>query len=74
MTDRFITMKEVCKCTTFTDVWIRKLVKDKKFPAPKKVGERAIRFLESDVQNWIQSQPYVDEDSWHQEDQPTLAS
>ena len=73
MPDRLITMKQVCEYTTFSETWIRKLVQHGKFHKPKKVGERAIRFLESEVNEWVQNPSYIGDEA-RQADRPSPAS
>lgn len=46
-------MNEVLKRTGFCRAWIYRLIKQKRFPEPIKVGERAIAFIESEIDIWI---------------------
>jgi prophage regulatory protein len=73
MSDRFITMQEVCERTTFCETWVRKMVNAQKFPAPKKVGQRAIRFLESEVSSWLKNPDYIGNEA-NQSNPPIPAS
>ncbi|MDI6539436.1 AlpA family transcriptional regulator [Pantoea ananatis] len=53
MNKRLIRMHEVLNRTGFCRAWIYRLIKQKRFPEPIKVGERAIAFLESEIDSWI---------------------
>ncbi|HCD6957792.1 TPA: AlpA family transcriptional regulator [Klebsiella variicola] len=50
-----IRLPEVLKRTGFGKAWIYRLIKDGKFPAPVKIGTRAVAFVESEIDAWIQS-------------------
>ena len=50
-----IRLPEVLKRTGFGNSWIYRLIKDGKFPAPVKIGTRAVAFVESEIDAWIQS-------------------
>lgn len=50
-----IRLSEVLKRTGFGKAWIYRLIKDDKFPAPVKIGTRAVAFVESEINAWIQS-------------------
>ncbi|HDT3413850.1 TPA: AlpA family transcriptional regulator [Klebsiella variicola] len=50
-----IRLPEVLKRTAFGKAWIYRLIKDGKFPAPVKIGTRAVAFVESEIDAWIQS-------------------
>ncbi|HHD2910364.1 TPA: helix-turn-helix transcriptional regulator, partial [Klebsiella quasipneumoniae] len=39
--------------TGYCRAWIYRLIKDNSFPAPVKIGERSIAFIESEVDQWI---------------------
>lgn len=53
--DKLICMRDVTEVTGFTRGWIYVLVREGKFPAPVKVGKRAIRWRQSEVSDWISS-------------------
>lgn len=53
--DKLICMRDVTEATGFTRGWIYVLVREGKFPAPVKVGKRAIRWRQSEVSDWISS-------------------
>ncbi|EAM1516727.1 AlpA family transcriptional regulator [Salmonella enterica] len=50
-----IRLPEVLKRTGFGKAWIYRLISEGRFPAPVKIGVRAIAFVESEVDEWIQS-------------------
>ncbi|CNH52726.1 helix-turn-helix transcriptional regulator [Yersinia pekkanenii] len=51
-----IRLPEVLKRTGFSRPWIYKLLKQKRFPPPIKIGGRDIAFVESEVNDWIEQQ------------------
>ncbi|EMX2274524.1 helix-turn-helix transcriptional regulator [Yersinia enterocolitica] len=51
-----IRLPEVLKRTGFSRPWVYKLLKQKRFPLPIKIGGRAIAFVESEVNDWIDQQ------------------
>ena len=50
-----ILLPEVLKRTGFGKAWIYRLISEGRFPAPVKIGVRAVAFVESEVDEWIQS-------------------
>lgn len=52
---RLIRLPEVMKKTGFCKAWIYRLISDGRFPQPVKIGLRAVAFVESEVEDWIQS-------------------
>ena len=50
-----IRLPEVLKRTGFGTAWIYRLISEGRFPAPVKIGVRAVAFVESEVDEWIQS-------------------
>ncbi|EEN6818213.1 AlpA family transcriptional regulator [Salmonella enterica] len=50
-----IRLPEVLKRTGFGKSWIYRLISEGRFPAPVKIGVRAVAFVESEVDEWIQS-------------------
>lgn len=57
--DKLICMQRVTEVTGFTRGWIYVLVKEGKFPAPVRVGKRAIRFRQSQIEDWLESRETV---------------
>lgn len=53
MNKKLIRMHEVLNRTGFCRAWIYRLIKQKRFPEPIKVGERSIAFIESEIDIWI---------------------
>lgn len=53
LNDKFVDMEFITELTDLTDKWFYKLIKDGKFPKPIKLG-RSSRWLESEVEAWLQ--------------------
>lgn len=53
--EKLIRMHEVLKRTGFCRAWIYRLIKLNRFPKPIKIGERAIGFIESELDAWIEN-------------------
>ncbi|WP_145476083.1 helix-turn-helix transcriptional regulator [Yersinia similis] len=51
-----IRLPEVLKRTGFSRPLVYKLLKQKRFPPPIKIGGWAIAFVESEVNDWIEQQ------------------
>ena len=51
--DQFVDMAFITSLLQMTDKWIYKLIKDRVFPKPIKLG-RSSRWLKSEVENWLQ--------------------
>ncbi len=52
--DRFLRLPEVMHQTGFSRSSIYRLVELGEFPAPRKIGARAVAWLESTITGWIQ--------------------
>ena len=50
-----IRLPEVLKRTGYGKAWIYRLISEGRFPAPVKIGVRAVAFVESEIDAWIQS-------------------
>lgn len=50
---RFIRMKEVCRKTGLAKSSIYDRINAKTFPAPVRLGDRAVAFVESEVDAWM---------------------
>ena len=50
-----IRLPEVLKRTGFGKAWVYRLISEGRFPAPVKIGVRAVAFVESEVDEWVQS-------------------
>lgn len=53
MSHTLIRLPEVLRRTGYSKAWIYRLLKDNQFPKPIKIGSRAIAFVESEVDDWI---------------------
>ena len=51
---RLIRLSEVMNKTGFGKAWIYRLISQNRFPQPVKLGIRAIAFIESEIDEWIQ--------------------
>ncbi|EOF3604054.1 AlpA family transcriptional regulator, partial [Salmonella enterica subsp. enterica serovar Newport] len=51
---RLIRLSEVMNKTGFGKAWIYRLISQNRFPQPVKIGIRAIAFIESEIDEWIQ--------------------
>lgn len=51
---RLIRLPEVLNRTGYGKAWIYHLINQNLFPAPIKIGSRAVAFIESEVDEWIQ--------------------
>ncbi|EAM3719460.1 AlpA family transcriptional regulator [Salmonella enterica subsp. enterica serovar 4,12:d:-] len=49
-----IRLPEVLKRTGFGKAWIYRLISEGRFPAPVKIGVRAVAFVESEIDEWIE--------------------
>lgn len=50
---KLIRLSEVIRKTGFGKTWIYKLISAGKFPKQIKIGDRAVAFIESEVDEWI---------------------
>lgn len=50
----FIRLSEVQLRTGYSKAWIYRLIKESRFPKSVKIGSRAIAFIESEVNDWIE--------------------
>lgn len=50
---RLIRLPEVLQRTGYGKAWIYLLIGEGRFPAPVKIGARAVAFVESEVDEWI---------------------
>lgn len=53
MSKRLIRLSEVLRRTGYSKAWVYRLMADQRFPASIKIGPRAIAFIESEVDEWI---------------------
>lgn len=53
MKNSLIRLPEVQRRTGYGKAWLYKLIAQKRFPKPVKIGSRAIAFVESEIDDWI---------------------
>lgn len=53
LSDQMVDMKFITTFTGLTDKWFYRLIKEKKFPKPIKLG-RASRWFKSEVEKWLE--------------------
>lgn len=53
MSHNLIRLPEVQRRTGYSKAWIYKLLKEKQFPAAVKIGSRAVAFVESEINDWV---------------------
>lgn len=54
MSQSLIRFLEVQRRTGYSKAWLYRLMSEGKFPASIKIGSRAIAFVESEVDAWIE--------------------
>ena len=54
VTDRLLTVGAVLELTALSYGTLYNLMGEGKFPRPVKAGKRAVRWLESDIEAWLQ--------------------
>ena len=55
MSKSLIRLPEVQRRTGYSKAWIYRLMAQKRFPSSIKIGARAIAFIESEIDDWINS-------------------
>lgn len=53
MSQSFLRLPEVQRRTGYSKAWIYRLMSQGKFPASVKIGTRAIAFVESEIDDWV---------------------
>ncbi|WP_147196079.1 AlpA family transcriptional regulator [Pantoea sp. CCBC3-3-1] len=53
MSQSLIRLSEVQRRTGYSKAWIYRLLKEERFPSSIKIGSRAIAFIESEIDEWI---------------------
>lgn len=53
MSQNLIRLNEVQRRTGYSKAWIYRLMSQKRFPTSVKIGTRAIAFVESEIDEWI---------------------
>lgn len=54
-TTRLIRLTEVMNRTGYGKAWIYRLIREGRFPTQIKIGSRAVAFIESEIDDWIQA-------------------
>ncbi|CFQ69742.1 TPA: AlpA family transcriptional regulator [Yersinia enterocolitica] len=54
-TTRLIRLTEVMNRTGYGKAWIYRLISEGRFPTQIKIGSRAVAFIESEIDDWIQA-------------------
>lgn len=53
MPNTLIRFPEVQRRTGYSKAWIYRLISQKRFPSSIKIGSRAIAFIESEIDEWV---------------------
>ena len=53
MSSALIRLPEVQRRTGYSRAWLYRLLSENRFPKPVKIGSRAIAFVESEIDTWI---------------------
>ncbi|MBC3249395.1 AlpA family transcriptional regulator [Serratia fonticola] len=53
MTNTLIRLPDVQRRTGYSKAWIYRLMSQGKFPTSVKIGSRAIAFVESEIDEWV---------------------
>lgn len=53
MSYTLIRLPEVQRRTGYSKAWIYRLISQKRFPSSIKIGSRAIAFVESEIDEWV---------------------
>lgn len=53
MPKTLIRLPEASRRTGYGKAWIYKLIAQNRFPQPIKIGSRAIAFVESEIDEWV---------------------
>ena len=53
MSATLIRLPEVQRRTGYSKAWLYRLMSQQRFPSPVKIGTRAIAFVESEIDEWI---------------------
>ena len=49
-------MEHVCALVSFRPAWIYRMLAAGKFPQPHKIGDRAVRWTETQIKEWVEAQ------------------
>lgn len=53
--ERFLRLPQVENKIGYKKSWIYQAIKDGRFPEPIKIGEKAIAFIESEIDEWMKA-------------------
>ncbi|ENS4778516.1 helix-turn-helix transcriptional regulator [Klebsiella pneumoniae] len=53
MSATLIRLPEVQRRTGYSKAWLYRLMSQQRFPSPVKIGTRAIAFVESEIDEWV---------------------
>lgn len=53
MSHNLIRLPEVQRRTGYSKAWIYRLMRSQRFPLAVKIGSRAIAFVESEIDDWV---------------------
>ncbi|MDZ4034459.1 AlpA family transcriptional regulator [Kluyvera ascorbata] len=53
MSHNLIRLPEVQRRTGYSKAWIYRLMRAQRFPLAVKIGSRAIAFIESEIDDWV---------------------
>ena len=59
-TDRMLRVSEVLELAALSRASLYRRMADSGFPKPRRMGPRAVRWMESEVINWINERPAAD--------------
>ena len=65
---QFVRLKETVQITTYSRSSIYRGIRAGTFPVPVRIGERAIAFKLSELENWIESRPRVQQPTINNEE------
>ena len=65
MNNRLLRRRDVERITSISRASIYRLMRDGRFPEPLKVGPRAVRWRESEINSWLEGRPRSRGDGAH---------
>ena len=54
---KLLRINDIKNITSMSNSTIYELIKADEFPRPKRIGKRAVGWLENDIQAWLESRP-----------------
>ena len=61
---QFLRIDDVISRTTLSKDFIYKKMKAGTFPRCRRIGKQAVAWIESEINEWIESQPEADPNDW----------